>query len=142
MVWLLNSQGTKHCKSKESFSLSILFTQMIDPLTFWRLLLPCTFFLTIFLSMCKPRTTSYLICQFSPPGLVFYGSGPANVSMMSIWEWWVQADLVPCHQKCSCKWNKWFFRAFRPSRLPFYIGSPLHIILIKPHLLVPEYYFA
>ena len=80
MVWLLNSQGTKHCKSTESFCLSILFTQMIVPLTFWRLVLPCTFFSARFLNMCKPRTTSYLIWQFSPPELAFYGSGPAHVS--------------------------------------------------------------
>ena len=80
MVWLLNSQGTKHCKSTESFCLSTLFTQMIGPLKFWRLLLPCTFFSVRFLTMCKPKTTSYLLWQVSPPGLEFYGSGPAHKS--------------------------------------------------------------
>ena len=77
MVWLLNSQGTKHCKSTKSFCLSILFTQMIGSLTFWRLLLPCTTFSTRFLNICKPRATSYLIWQVSRPGLVFFGSAPA-----------------------------------------------------------------
>ena len=79
MVWFFNSQGTKHCKSTEPFCLSILFRHMIGPLTFWRLLLPCTFFSTRSLNMCKPNTTSYLLWQVSPPGLAFYGSGPAHV---------------------------------------------------------------
>ena len=30
MVWLLNSQGTKHCKNTESFCLSILFDSIND----------------------------------------------------------------------------------------------------------------
>ena len=80
MVWLLNSQRTKHCKSAESFCLKILFTQMIVPFTFWQLLLPITFFSARFLNMCKPRTTPYLMWQVSPPGLAFYGSGPAHLS--------------------------------------------------------------
>ena len=29
--------------------------------------------------MCKPRATSYLLLQVSPPGLTFYGRGPAYV---------------------------------------------------------------
>ena len=80
MVWLLNSQGTKHCKSTESFCLSILFTQMIGALTFWRLLLSCTFFSAGFLNMCKPRTTPYLTWQVSSPGLALYERGQAHVS--------------------------------------------------------------
>ena len=36
------------------------------------------FFSTRFLNMCKVRTTFYLLWQAGPPGLGFYGSGPAH----------------------------------------------------------------
>ena len=127
MVWLLNSQGTKHCKSTESFCLSTLFTWMIGPLTTWCLLLPCPFFLTRFLNMCKPRTASYLLWQVSPPRLTFYGSGPAHVSnwlgmMNAGWlssmlpEMLLQMELI-------------IFKDVPPNRLTFYMGSLPHIII-------------
>ena len=76
MVWLLNSQGMKNSKSIESFCLSILFTQIVEPLLTC-LLLPCLFFFCEILNMCRPRTTFYLLWWAGPFGLAFYGSGPA-----------------------------------------------------------------
>ena len=40
----------------------------------------------------------------------------------------MQAGSVPCDQKFSCQWNLSFFKAVLPNRLPFYLGSLLHII--------------
>ena len=50
-------------------------------------------------------------------------------NMLASWlGWWLQAGSVPCDQKFSCKWNLSFFMAVPPNRLPFYLGSMLHII--------------
>ena len=40
----------------------------------------------------------------------------------------MQAGSVSCNQKFYCKWNLSFFKAVSPNRLPFYLGSLLHII--------------
>ena len=56
MVSLLNSQGMKSCKSRESFCLSILFTQMIGPLFDMFTSAMFIFSFVRFLNMCKPRT--------------------------------------------------------------------------------------
>ena len=56
MVSLLNSQEMKSCKSRESFCLSILFTQMIG-LLFDMFTGGMFMFSSVrFLNMCKPRT--------------------------------------------------------------------------------------
>ena len=43
-------------------------------------------------------------------------------------EWWLQAGSVPCDRKFPYKWNLSVFKAVPPNRLPFYLGSLLHII--------------
>ena len=49
-----------------------------------------------------------------------------------LWKWawgrWMQAGSISCDQKFSCKWNLSFFKPVPPNRLPFYLGSLLHII--------------
>ena len=99
MVWLLNSQATKNCKSTESFCLSILtiYTNIGPFLTC--LLLPFLFISARFLNICKPRTTFHLLWRAGPPELAFYGSGLAF--LQAGWEWWMQAGLVPYNQKFS-----------------------------------------
>ena len=80
MFWLLASQGMKNYKSTESFCLSILFTQIIGLLKFWHVY--CChgyFFSVIFLNICKPRTTFYLLLGPCQSGLAFYGKGPAHL---------------------------------------------------------------
>ena len=99
---------------------------MIGPLISWCLLLPCRFFLAKFINMCKPRTTSYLLWQVTHRDWHFM-----EVDQHTYWagrEWWVQADLAPCYQKCYCKWNWSFFKDIFPNRLPFYMGSLPHVI--------------
>ena len=83
------------------------------------LLLPC-FFPARFLNMCKPRTPFYVLWRSGPTGLAFYGSGPVGLPN------WL--GMVKCDQKFACKWNLSFFKAAQLNRLPFYLGSPLHII--------------
>ena len=56
MVSLLNSQEMKNCKSRESFCLSILFTQMIDPLSDIFTGVMFIFSSVKLLNMCKSRT--------------------------------------------------------------------------------------
>ena len=55
MVSLLNSQGMKSCKSRESFCLSILFTQMIGPLFDMFTSAMFIFSFVRFLNTSKPR---------------------------------------------------------------------------------------
>ena len=40
----------------------------------------------------------------------------------------MQAGSIPFDQKFSCKWNLSFFKAVPPKRLPFHLGSLVHII--------------
>ena len=122
MIWLLKSQGMKNCKSTESFCLSILVVYANDCSTFWYFY-GCyvCYFSRRFLNVCKPRTTLYPLWQLGPPALGFYGSGLACLQGML-------TETVLCDQKISCNWNLSFFKAVPPNRLPFYLGSPLHII--------------
>ena len=78
MVWLLNSQGTKNCKSTESFCRSILAIYTNDWSAFWYVYCCYVYFFSgKFLNVCKPRTTLYRLWQTGPHGLPFYGSGIA-----------------------------------------------------------------
>ena len=70
MVWLLNSQGMKNCKSTESFCRSILAIYTND----WSIFDMFTaamfiFFSRKFLNMCKFRTTTCPLWQAGPPGI-------------------------------------------------------------------------
>ena len=40
----------------------------------------------------------------------------------------MQPGSLPCDRKFFCKWNLSFFKAAPANRLPFYLGSLLHII--------------
>ena len=75
MVWLLNSQGMKNCKSTESFCRSILAIYTNDWSTFWYVYCCYVYFFSgKFLNVCKSRIT-YPLWQPSLPGLEFYGGG-------------------------------------------------------------------
>ena len=117
MVWQLNSQGKKNCKSTESFChiILVIYT-MIGPLfdMFDAAMLIC--FSGKVVNEWKPRTTLYPYWQPGPPGLA---------SMLTK----LQASFsVPCDQKLSCKLNLSSFKAVPPNKLSFYLGSMLHII--------------
>ena len=87
------------------------------------LLLPCLFFSARFLNMCKPRTKLYLLWRAGPPGLVFYGTGLAHLPN---WLGMVNSGWL------GFMWSEVFlqkkFITFPLNRLPFYLGSSLHII--------------
>ena len=86
------------------------------------------FFPARFLNMCKPRTTFYLFDELAQLDLHFIEVEVGHHIYRTGLGWWIQADLVLCDQKCSCKSNLSFFKAIPPNRLPFNLGSPLHII--------------
>ena len=78
MVWLLNSQWMRNCKSTESFCRSILTIYTDDWSNFWYVYCCYVYFFSgKFLNMYKSRTTTYSLWQPGPPGLAFYGSGLA-----------------------------------------------------------------
>ena len=78
------------------------------------LLLLCLFFSGKFLNVCKPRTTSNPLWQPGPPGLAFYGSG---LACLPSWLGMVNAIRNFFGDEICC-----------PTKLPFYLGSLLHII--------------
>ena len=130
MVWSLNSQGIKHCKNTEPF---------------------CQWLVHLHIDVCCCHVhfswrNSEICVSLERHPISFYKLANLDWHFMegdqhmywAGWEWWAQTGLAPCYQKCSCKWNWWFFKAVPPNRLPFYMDSLLHIILIKPLLLVLE----
>ena len=89
MVWLLNSQGMKNCKSTESFCRSILAIYTNDWSTFW--LVYCSyiyFFSGKFLKVRRPRTTTYPLRQPGPAGLAF------------LWKWASMFTKLPGDGVC------------------------------------------
>ena len=126
MVWLLNSQGMKNCKSTESFCCSILAIYTNDWSTFWYVYcFYVHFFSGKFLNVCKPRTTLYPLWQPDPPGLAFYGSG---LACLPSWLGMVYAGwLYSMRSKIFLQMKFIIFQGC-PTKLPFYLGSLLHII--------------
>ena len=112
----------KNCKSSGSFCRSILAIYTNNWSTFWYVY----FFSGKLLNACKTITTLYLLWQPSPPGLAFYGIGPA---CLPIWLEIVNAGwLLFMRSGLSCKWNLSFFKTVSPQRVPFYLISLLHRI--------------
>ena len=99
---------------------------MIGPLKFWHIYCCHIFFSARILNMFNTRTTFCLLWRAGPPGLGFYGSGPARLQS------WLEVmnvgRLGSSDQKFFWKWNLSFSDVAPPNRLPFYLGSPLHII--------------
>ena len=123
MVWWLNSQGMKNCKSAKSFCLSILTIYTNDcPHKFWHVYCWHVYFFSVkFLNMCKPRTAFHLLIWAGPSGLASYGSGPG---CLLSWLGMVNADLLgSSNQKSSYKWNLSFFKAVPRNNLHFYLSS-------------------
>ena len=77
--WTLKEWKTAKVQN-HSVSTYYLFTQMIAPLKFWHVYCSHAYF---FYARCqnvgKPITGFYLFWWASPPGLAFYGSGPAHL---------------------------------------------------------------
>ena len=78
MVWLLNSQGMKNCKSGESFCHNILAIYTNDWSAFSFVYCCYVYFFSgKFLYVWKPRTITYSLWLPGPLGLTFYESGLA-----------------------------------------------------------------
>ena len=71
MVWLMNSQRMKNCKSTESFCLNILTIYTNDWPTYILVTATIFIFSARFLNMCKPRATFSLFWRAGPPELAF-----------------------------------------------------------------------
>ena len=121
MVSLLNSQGMKSCKSRESFCLSILTIYTNDWSTFWHVYWCHVYF--FFCEIPKYMQTKNRLAHFDWD---FMEVGWQVC--WAYWGWWMQADTIPSDLKFSCKWNLSFFKAVPSNRLSFYLGSPLQII--------------
>ena len=121
MVSLLNSQGMKSCKSRESFCLSILTIYTNDWSTFWHVYWCHVYF--FFCEIPKYMQTKNRLAHFDWD---FMEVGWQVC--WAYWGWWMQADTIPSDLKFSCKWNLSFFKAVPSNRLSFLLGSPLHII--------------
>ena len=126
MVSLLNSQGMKSCKSRESFCLSILTIYTKDWSTFWHV---CCCHIYFF------------FCEVSKY-VRFYGSGLASLSswlgmVNAGWLGSIQSEIFLqmkfiIFQGCPIKQA-----AFLPGQ-----STPYYQLLIHSLLLVPECYFA
>ena len=126
MVWLLNSQGMKNWKNTESFCRGILAICTNDWSTFWYVYCCYIYFFSgKFLNVCKPRTTTYPIWQTGPPGLVFYGSG---LACLPSWLGMTNAGWLCSMQSEIFLLIKFIIFQGCFTKLPFYLGSLLHII--------------
>ena len=119
-----------------SVCLSILFTQMIgllfDMFTATMFIFP----FVRFLNMCKPRT------GWRPPRFRFYGSGLASLPS---WLGMVNAGWLGYIRSEIFLQMKFIIFQGCPSKKAVLLpGSPApyNHLLIQPHLLVPECYFA
>ena len=133
MVSLLNSQGMKSCKSRESFCLSILTIYTNDWSNFWHV-----YWCYVYFFFCEiPKNV-----QTKNTRLRFYGSGLASLpSWLGIvnvgWLGSIRSEMFLImkfiiFQGCLIK---------QAVLLP---GQPVpyNQLLIQPLLLVPECYFA
>ena len=117
MVWLLISQGMKNCKITESFCLSMLTINTNDWFFFWHV-----YWAAIFI-FCKIP-----ICASLEHYSLFLRAGKGLTSLPS-WLGIVNGGwLGSMRSKFFLQMKFIFFKAVRPDRLPFYLGSPLHIM--------------
>ena len=128
MVWLLDSQGMKTGKLQKYRVILSQHTSYLNIRLFQFLIcLPLLwlFFSGKFLNVCKPRTTAYPLWQPDPPGLAFYETG---LACLPSWMRMVNVDWL-CSMRSAIFLQRKFiiFQACR-TKLPFYLGSLLHII--------------
>ena len=122
MVWL----GMKNCRSTESFCRSILAIYTNDWSTFWPVYCSYIYFFSgKFLNVRRARSTTYPLRQPGPPGLDFYGSElaclPSCLGM--VYAGW----LYSMRSEIFLQMKLIIFQGC-PTKLPFYVGSLLHII--------------
>ena len=133
MVSLLNSQGMKSCKSRESFCLSILTIYTNDWSTFWHI-----YWCHIYFSFCGIPSQE----QAGSSWLEFYGSGLASLPS---WLEMVNAGwLGSIRSEIFLQMKFIIFQGCPIKQAVFSPGqpTPYNQLLIQPLLLVPECCFA
>ena len=144
MVWWLNCQGMKNCKSTKSFCLSILTIYTNGcPRKFWHVYWWHVYFFSLrFLNMCGPRTTFYLLRWAGTSGLASYGSGPG---CLLSWLWMVNAGLLGFIQSEIFLQMKFIiFQGCSMKQAEFLPKQPVskNQLFIQPLLPVSECYFT
>ena len=119
MVWLLNSQGMKNCKSTELFHLNILTIYTNDWSPFWHVCCCHVFSSARFLNICKPRTSWPTSIDILWSGLACLPSwlGTINTGWFSS----IQSEIF-------LQMKFIIFKAVPSNRLSFYLSSLLHVI--------------
>ena len=133
MVSLLNSQGMKNCKSRESFCLSILTIYTNDWYNFWHV-----YWCYVYFFFCEiPKNV-----QTKNTRLGFYGSGLASLPS---WLGIVNAGwLGSIRSEMFLVMKFIIFQGCLIKQAVLLPGQPVSYnqLLIQPLLLVPECYFA
>ena len=127
MVRLLNSQGMENCKSREWFCRSKFAIYTNDWSAFLYVFCCYVFFFFCgkFLNVCMPRTTTYPLWQPGPAGLTFYGIGLALLTKLGGDG---KCRLALLHGIRNFLSNEIYYFSRLPTKLPFHLGSLLHII--------------
>ena len=119
MISLLNYQGMKSCKSRESFCLSIPIIYTNDCSTFGH-----AYWCHVYFLLCE--IPQYVQTKNRLAHLHLDFMKMRWQACWAVWRWWMQADLVPSDQKYSHKWNLSFFKAVPSNRLSFYLAPALY----------------
>ena len=135
MVSLLNSQGMKSCKSRESFCLSILTIYTNDWSTFWHIYWSYIFSSVRFLNMCKARTGWPASIRF----LWKWASKPAELAGDG------ECRLTQFHPIRNFLANEIYLFQGCPIKQAVFLPrqpAPYNQLLIHSLLFVPECYSA
>ena len=140
MVWLLNSQGMKNCKSTESFCCSILAIYTNEWSTVWYVYCCYVYFFSArFLNMYKPRTTFYISFEGLPTWIGILWKCASMITQLA----GIECRLAWFHAIRNLLANKiYHFPGCPIKQASFLPGqpTPCNQLLIWPLLLVPECY--
>ena len=121
IVWLLSSQGMKNCKNTESLCLTILTIYKNDWFNFWYVYCYHVYF--FFYEIPKYVQTKNRLAH-----LHWHFMEWASM-LTKLWLGMINTDWPgSILSEISLDRKFIFFNDVRSSRLPFYLGSPLHVI--------------
>ena len=121
IVWLLSSQGMKNCKNTKSLCLSILTIYKNDWSNFWYVYCYHVYF--FFYEIPKYVQTKNRLAH-----LHWHFMEWASM-LTKLWLGMINTDWPgSILSEISLERKFIFFNDVRSSRLPFYLGSPLHVI--------------
>ena len=120
MVWLLNSQGMKNCKSTKLFCLSILTIYTNDWSPFWHVYCYHVYF--FFCEIPKYVQARNRLVHLDWHFIEWTGM-LTKLAGYDEYSW-----LGSIRSEIFLQMKFIIFKAVPSNRLPFYLGSPLHII--------------